>query len=149
MLPLKKIVCPTDFSEPAGKGIDIASELAEQFSAELLLVHVIEYFPNMHAGIAPPYMTSVLKEMQATAESLLDKIRKERIPKDIPVRIFVIQGKASNAIVDLANKENADIIVIPTHGESGWEQFVFGSVTEKVVRFAECPVLTIRSPGKE
>ena len=56
---------------------------------------------------------------------------------------------AADEIVGLAAEENADLIVIPTHGESGWHRFVFGSVAEKVVRFAKCPVLTIQIPGEE
>lgn len=151
MLPLKKIVWPTDFSDPAYEGLKIATELAAQFSAEMLLVHVLTPLPTMHAGVAPPsvHMSSVLQKVQEAAENSLEEIRREKIPPDIQVRTFVINGSPAREIVKLAATEKADIIVIPTHGESGWQRFVFGSVAEKVVRLAECPVLTIRAPGAE
>jgi nucleotide-binding universal stress UspA family protein len=65
------------------------------------------------------------------------------------VRTRVITGKPSYEIVNLADEESADMIVIATHGESGWQKFLFGSVTEKVIRMASCPVLTIRQPKEE
>jgi nucleotide-binding universal stress UspA family protein len=63
--------------------------------------------------------------------------------------MIVIHGKPAHEIVSLASQEMADIIVIATQGESGWQRFVFGSVAEKVVRHADCPVLTIRAPNPE
>jgi nucleotide-binding universal stress UspA family protein len=68
------------------------------------------------------------------------------MPENISVRTQVISGKPAYEIVNLADEENADIIVIATHGESGWQKFLFGSVTEKVIRMASCPVLTIQRP---
>lgn len=66
MLPLKKIVCPTDFSEPADEGLKIARELATQFSAEMLLVHVVTPLPAMHGGVAPTgfHIPAVLEELK-------------------------------------------------------------------------------------
>jgi nucleotide-binding universal stress UspA family protein len=148
MLPLKKIVCPTDFSEPAYEVFKIARELATQFSAEMLLVHVVSPLPMMHGGAAPTgfHIPTVLEELQESAKNSLEKIRLEKLPGDIRAQTFVIHGRPAHEIVQLAEKEKADIIVIATHGESGWQRFVFGSVAEKVVRSAECPVLTIRAP---
>ena len=62
------------------------------------------------------------------------------------MQTLVVSGKPAYEIVELAEKEKADIIVIATHGESGWEKFLFGSVTEKVIRMAACPVLTVQQP---
>jgi len=151
MLPLKKILCPTDFSEPAYEGFKIARELATQFSAEMLLVHVVSPLPLMHGGAAPTgfHIPAVLEEIQESAKNSLEKIRLEKLPDEIKTRTFVIQGRPAHEIVQLAQQEKADIIVIATHGESGWQRFVFGSVAEKVVRNAECPVLTIRAPNRD
>jgi len=150
-LPLKKILCPTDFSEPAYEGFKIARELATQFSAEMLLVHVVSPLPMMYGGAAPTgfHIPTVLEELQESAKNSLEKIRLEKLPDNIQTSTFVIQGRPAHEIVQLAAQEKADIIVIATHGESGWQRFVFGSVAEKVVRNANCPVLTIRSPGSE
>lgn len=151
MLPLKRIVWPTDFSEPSYEGLKIASELAAQYSGEILLVHVVAPMPIMHGGAAPTgfHIPSVLKEIEESSQKSLDEIRREAVPAEIQARTFVIHGRPAHEIVNLAAHENADLIVIPTHGESGWQRFVFGSVAEKVVRHAECPVLTIRAPKSE
>ena len=151
MLLFKKIIWPTDFSEPAYEGLKAATELAAQFSAEILLAHVIAPMPIIHGGAAPTgfHIPSILEEYQESAKVSLDDIRREKIPAEINARTFVITGRPAHEIVKLAEQEKADIIVISTQGESGWHRFVFGSVAEKVVRYAECPVLTIRAPDGE
>lgn len=151
MLPLKKILWPTDFSEPAYEGLKIAKELATQFSAEIMLVHVVAPMPTIHGGVAPTgfHIPAVLEEFEASAQKSLDGIRREKIPAGIQARTFVIIGRPAHEIVKLAAQEKADIIVIPTQGESGWQRLVFGSVAERVVRHAQCPVLTIQAPNEE
>ncbi|MGD1973899.1 MAG: universal stress protein [Desulfobacterales bacterium] len=86
---------------------------------------------------------------KGSAKNSLDDIRCEKLPAEMQVRIFVIHGKPAHEIVSLAAQEKADIIVIATQGESGWQRFVLGSVAERVVRHAECPVLTIRAPNPQ
>lgn len=150
MLPVKKVVCPTDFSDPSYEGLKVAGEFAEHFSAELILVHAI--FPGpIVPGIAEPgfHIPVALETMQDTAENALQDLARQKMLEDISVRTMVINGKPAYEIVNLAEKEGADMIVIATHGESGWQKFLFGSVTEKVIRMASCPVLTIRQPKKE
>jgi len=151
MLPLRKIVCPTDFSEPAAEGLKVARELATQFSAEMLLVHVVTPLPAMHGGAAPTgfHIPAVLEELEVSAQKSLEEMQREKLPAEIKARTFVILGRPAHEIVVLAEQEKADIIVMATQGESGWQRFVFGSVAERVVRHAECPVLTIRAPNPE
>ena len=84
--------------------------------------------------------------MQESAERTLKNLTQQKMLQDISVRTMVISGKPAYEIVNLATEENADIIVIATHGESGWQRFLFGSVTEKVIRMALCPVLTVHQP---
>ena len=150
MLPIKKIVCPTDFSDPSYEGLKVAREFAEHFSAELILVNVI--FPGpIVPGVAEPgfHIPAALESMQETAEKKLQDLAQKKISENITVRTIVVSGKPSYEIVDLADKEKADIIVIATHGESGWQKFLFGSVTEKVIRMAACPVLTVQQPKED
>ena len=150
VLPIKKVVCPTDFSDPSYEGLKAAKEFAEHFSAELILVHVI--FPGpIVPGVAEPgfHIPAALKAMQETAEKTLADLKQRKMLSDISVRTKVISGKPAYEIVNLADEEKADIIVITTHGESGWQKFLFGSVTEKVIRMATCPVLTIQQPKEE
>jgi nucleotide-binding universal stress UspA family protein len=150
MLPIKKIVCPTDFSDPSYEGLKVAREFAEHFSAELILVNVIFPGPIVPGAAVPGFhIPAALKAMQETAEKALKDLTRQKMLEDISVRTLVISGKPAYEIVNLADKENADIIVIATHGESGWQKFLFGSVTEKVVRMASCPVLTVQQPKKQ
>ena len=148
MLPINKIVCPTDFSEPSYEGLNAAGELAEHFQAELLILNVVSPVPVMAGAAAPTgfHLPTVMREMQVAAEKSIQDLKAEKIPKRVKTRSFVVQGRPADEIVKLADKESANMIVIATHGESGWKKFLFGSVTEKVVRTASCPVLTIRQP---
>ncbi|MFZ7110991.1 MAG: universal stress protein [Desulfatiglandales bacterium] len=145
MLPIKKILCPTDFSEPSYKGVDTANELAAHHSAELILVSVVTPIPTISPpGVPATYhLGDYYDEMVGYANRSLQEIRQERISPDLAVRSFVLQGIAADEIVKKAENEQVDVIVIATHGWNGWQRFVFGSVAEKVLRLAACPVLTV------
>lgn len=145
MLPVKLIVCPTDFSGPACTCVRTASELAEHFDAELLLVNVVPALPSVPPD--PNYVFKIPEYEQylhADAEQQLRKAREELVSKNVKVRTQVGHGSAAEEIVIIAKADHADLIVISTHGSTGFERLVFGSVAEKVVRLAECPVLTVR-----
>lgn len=151
MIPVKKICCPTDFSEPSYEALKVACEVALHFSAELILVHVVTPIPVIPIHDDPTSFNLPLyeKEMETNAGIVLGQIQKERIPAGVQSRTVVIQGDPANQIVQLAEEEQADMIVIATHGFTGWKKFMFGSVTEKVIRYADCPVLSIRAPKNE
>jgi nucleotide-binding universal stress UspA family protein len=71
---------------------------------------------------------------------------KEKYLQDLEVQTVVIHGKCAEEIVGVSEQEKADVIVIATHGESGWRKFLFGSICEKVIKLAECPILAIPKP---
>jgi universal stress protein A len=150
MLPFKKILCPTDFSEPALVALKRADELARHFSAELLVMHVIPSLPGPHTYADPPLATSFdvpmfQQQLAIQAEQMLkDLVTSHKMR----VRDIVTTGEAAPEILRVAEKEHVDLIVIASHGETGWRRLVFGSVAEKVVRQAPCPVLTIMAPAK-
>jgi universal stress protein A len=149
MLPIQRILCPTDFSGPACTCIRTASELAEHFGAELLLVNVVPAVPTLPPD--PNYVFKIPEYEQylhADAEQQLRKAREQLVGKNVKVRTRVGHGSAAEEIVLIAKTESADLIVISTHGSTGFERWVFGSVAEKVVRLAECPVLTVRQEEK-
>jgi universal stress protein A len=145
MLPVRLIVCPTDFSPPACGCVRTASELAAHFGAELLLVNIVPVLPSL-----PPDPNYVFKipeyerYLHADAEAQLKKAREGLVANNVKVRTMVGHGSPADEIVLIAKKENAELIVISTRGSTGLERWVFGSVAEKVVRMAECPVLTVR-----
>jgi nucleotide-binding universal stress UspA family protein len=151
MLPIKRILCPTDFSEPSFVGLAGANELAAHFSAELILVHVVSpvhIYPSPQPG-AGFNLAGYLEEMVDASRKSLEEVVKDRTLPDLHVRSSVLQGTPAEQIVNLAESEAVDLIVTATHGWTGWRRFIFGSVAEKVVRFATCPVVTVPAPEEE
>lgn len=149
MLPVKLILCPTDFSGPACTCVRTASELAEHFGAELLLVNVVPALPGVPPD--PNYVFKIPeyeKYLHADADKHLRETREQLVGKNVKVRTQVGHGSAAEEIVLIAKTEGVDLIVISTHGATGIERWVFGSVAERVVRLAECPVLTVRQEEK-
>jgi nucleotide-binding universal stress UspA family protein len=149
MLPVKRILCPTDFSSPACTCIKTASEFAQHFGAELLLVNVVPVVPPLPPD--PNYVFKVPeyeRYLHLDAEKHLRDVSEQLIPPGVKVRTIVGHGSAADEIVAIADQESADLIVISTHGSTGIERLMFGSVTERVVRLAKCPVLTVRQTEK-
>jgi nucleotide-binding universal stress UspA family protein len=149
MLPPKLIVSPIDFSGHSLEALQTAADLAKQFGAELLLIHAVPAIPKL------PSTTSIFEEaeyerqLHKDAERLLQKLAEELARKGLRVRTEV--GTANDVgmeILRIAEHNSADLIVIATHGMTGWHRLVFGSVAEKVVRLASCPVLVLRANPK-
>ena len=149
MLPLKKIVCPTDFSAAAESAVTKALELVRQFQAELVLVHVVPVLPP--APSDPNFVFQVPeyeRALHVDAERQLNALAADIAGKHVTVRTVVGHGDAGAEIVRIAKDEGADLIVISTHGSTGWRRAMFGSVAEKVVRLAHRPVLTVPAPER-
>ena len=149
MFPVKTVLCPTDFSEPAREALKIASELAAQVGAALLLVHVVPVLPALPND--PNYVFKVPEYERLLHNDADEKLAQllRQMKDGTDVRVMVGHGDVAGEIVRISETEKADLIVIATHGTTGWRRFVFGSVAEKVVRLAKCPVLTIRNPQEE
>ena len=148
MFPLKKILCPVDFSEPSLEGLKVAGELAETYSAELILVNVVQPVQAVAApGVPASYSVKEYnQEMSEAAHKSFENILENRVPKRVAVRTKVLEGQPADVIVREAETEKVDIIVTATHGWTGWRRFIFGSVAEKVVRLSPCPVLSVPGP---
>jgi nucleotide-binding universal stress UspA family protein len=145
MLPVKVIFCPIDFSDPCYKGLEAACELASHFKADLRLINVVPVLPGLPND--PNYVLKVPEyelQLHKDAESRLQQVMQERIPKELRASFVIGHGDAAEEIVRVSDEEKVDLIVIATHGESGWHRLWFGSVAERVVRSALRPVLTIR-----
>jgi nucleotide-binding universal stress UspA family protein len=145
MLAIKKILCPTDFSEPSLQGLGYAIELAELFNAKLSIVHVINELPpnpsNPNISFeVPEYERIVHKE----SIDKLHEIVKTRVPASIKAETVVGHGSPAKEIVRIAEEGKMDLIVIATQGNTGWHHLVMGSVAEKVIRHAPCPVFAVR-----
>jgi nucleotide-binding universal stress UspA family protein len=148
MLPFKKIVCPIDFSDMSYEALQSAERLARHDEAELLLVHIITFpAPNDKGFTTEAEAFAFARE---AAEEKLQHIIATRLNHLKTTRIIIRSGSpAGHFIIDLAREEGADLIVIGTHGLTGWRRLVLGSVTEEVMRLAQCPILTVRSCRSE
>jgi len=145
MLPFRRILSATDFSEASYQAVTRAAELARCFSAEMLLTYVVPAIPALPPGPnyafdLPEYEEALIKNAE---ERLTDMIN-EPLFQGLQVRPVVGYGDAAREIVRIAKEEEVGLIMIATHGFGGLRHLVSGSVTEKVVRLAECPVMTIR-----
>jgi nucleotide-binding universal stress UspA family protein len=149
MLPVHRLLAPTDFSGTSVETVNRASELAQHFEAELIVAHVIPPIPTLpsdpHYNFEVPAYQDALRE---NARRQLDETISGLILKKVNARALLTHGDPAREIVRIARDEEVDMIVIATHGLTGWQHIVFGSVAEKVVRFAECPVLTVRGPKR-
>jgi nucleotide-binding universal stress UspA family protein len=145
MLPFRGILCTTDFSEAAEKGVKAAEELARHFDADLYLLHVVSPLPTMPGGLAPTgfHIPSVLEEIKESAMASLKQQIKRETSKRLSITPMAIIGDPATEITRRAKELKADLIVIATHGQSGLKKFVSGSVAEKVLRMSHCPVLSV------
>jgi nucleotide-binding universal stress UspA family protein len=142
----KKILAPTDFSPPSAHALEFALGVASPGSV-VILCHVVDDLPLTYGyvGLAAPTPELRARMVQA-AEAELER-QLPKAPEGVSVQRRVLQGAPFLEIVRCAQEENADLIVMGTHGRSGLQQILIGSVTEKVVRKAPCPVLVVREKG--
>ena len=149
MLPFRKILCPVDFSEPSHEALTVANELALEFKSRLYALNVITPVPVISAPTGPITFNVPLYEenLRAAVEESMQKIMKESVSEKLDAESIVTFGDAANTIIRTAEEKSIDLIVISTHGRTGWQRFFLGSVAEKVVRLAPCPVFAVRSSG--
>ena len=149
---IKKILVPMDFSETSVKALDYAEALAKNTGADILLLHVIE---NVYAT-TDPFYAAVPRE--PVYENDLRKISNEGLEKaaeaigsngEFKIKKLSATGRTHKEIIKVSEEENADIIVMGTHGVSGFREFVMGSNTYRVVSDSKRPVLSIQSKGKD
>lgn len=145
MLPVKKILATTDFSDPSRRGVQQAVELAEHFGAELILVHATPPLRAVSGAttVAGYYLPKVSEEINAEAAQIAERMREEEIPSSVTSRVHILHGKAAEAIADFAKEEGVDLIVMASRGESGLKELFTGSVAHRMLGRAPCPVLVV------
>ena len=140
-LDIKRIAIPTDYSDTANVAVGHAVQLAKHFSADITLIHVTE--ESAYSGI----FTTSLSDYEQTEKAKL-RLQEEahRIEQEFGINVSqeVRSGRIYDQIVEAANDAGADMIVMGTHGVSGWAEFFAGSNAFRVVTQATCPVLTIQ-----
>jgi nucleotide-binding universal stress UspA family protein len=143
------ILLPIDFSPSSQAALEMATDLAQHFHAELYLVNVIPFFPTTTFPDFVPE-ESFLQEARIHAERHLAKCHAALASRGIKVRFSVEVGNdVAGNIMEVVDREHIDMIVISTHGISGWHPLVFGSIAEKVVKLARCPLLLLHSTNPE
>ncbi len=144
MADFKKILVPVDFSDNSRKILRSAAELAARFKAELAVVFVVQNFDD-YSGFFVPHVpvAQFEEEMVRSAEEKMQSFVKECLEAGTPVQTRVLAGDVVETIVDHAARTGIDLIVMGTHGYKGLERILFGSVAEKVIKTAPCPVLSI------
>ena len=147
MIVFNEIVVPTDFSEYSLRAIDYGIEIAAKFDSHLTLTYVVE--PLLQAADLT-WTTVDFEELNKShrdmARQQLETIVKERVPRGIRCDTVVLSGKPFVEILKYAKAQNADMIVMATHGRGAISHLLMGSTAEKVVRKAPCPVLTVKHP---
>jgi nucleotide-binding universal stress UspA family protein len=144
-----KILLPIDFSPSSQAALEMAADLAQHFHAELHLVNVIPLFP---VTTLPDFVPeeAFLKEARARAEQHLSKCLAVLTSRGVKATSTVEVGNdIAGNIMEVVDHEHIDLVVISTHGISGWHPLIFGSIAEKVVKLVQCPLLLLRSAKPE
>ena len=154
MLRLKKILVPVDYSDCSRVAMEYALFLAERFDAEIEVLHVVETPPDgeEHTVVRPDtgeeqLLSELLMQQAVKAETefLAPFVR----DATIPIERSLLKGRPGKVVVEAATDRGADLIVMGTHGRSGFERLIMGSVTERVLRSAHCPVVVVQPPDDE
>lgn len=144
---IARILVPVDFSAHSDSVLRYATTVADRFGATIELLHVVEdpfVSGAWNSEVYVPNITKLLNQLIATARQQLDELKTLVADKGIGVDTTVITGRPAQSIVDHAAAERFDLIVMGTHGRTGLSHAFLGSVAERVVRKAPCPVLTVR-----
>jgi universal stress protein A len=144
-MTIKRMLCASDFSPASRPALRLAQDLARTLKARLILFHAYERsVPISNGGYLPP---SVLREMwTATREAArrnLKRLARSPQGKGVRISILLAEGPASAAIVRAARKNRVDLVVMGTHGRTGVRRLLMGSVADRVIRTATCPVLVV------
>lgn len=150
MIALKRILVPTDFSEASEAALKYGRALAEAFDASLYVLHVMEdpfvFAPTSEGYVPPPQF---YEEMESATRDRLNKLLTDAERAKLRAQLVTKKGSPFVEIVRYAKDNDIDLIVMGTHGRGAIAHMLMGSVAEKVVRKAPCPVLTVRHPEHE
>jgi nucleotide-binding universal stress UspA family protein len=148
MKDFKTILFATDFSESSDFAFQYALSLARKFEARLLIVHVINEPVDLRGFYVPHISFDKLEEeIEEGARKLMEKFCRNQVQDFNKYETFILPGIPYDEIINKAAAEEADLIIMGTHGRTGLDHVLFGSTAEKVVRKSAIPVMTIRIKG--
>ena len=153
MIALKQILVASDFSEPSTAALAYGRELARSFGAALTVLHIADDTMSRAYGIDGGVLLTdpgLQRQLEADALIMVNALIADEERVQLKARGVVLSSTApAAAIVSYAHESNIDLIVMGTHGRSGIAHLLMGSVAERVVQTAPCPVLTVRHPERE
>jgi universal stress protein A len=135
MLRFKRILCPMDFDQNSLRALTIAAELAQERNATLRLLYVVPMPPGPEVAIS-------FGKIEAEVRTRLERLARQKVKGKARYEVEVMMGDPGVEILQAARRRGADLIVMATHGRKGLRHLVLGSVAERVVREAPCPVLS-------
>lgn len=144
-----KILVPIDFSASSHQALEAATEYAVKFGSELYLLHVVPELTNVQLpeGVAE---SSIVDSARKTAQDHFALSVSSLSAKGLRVTSSVeVASDVAACILDVIEREHAELVVLSTHGLSGWYPQVFGSIAEKLVRLVHCPMVLLRTPKPE
>jgi len=150
MLKIERILCPMDFSEFSVRAYDYAQSLAKHYNARLYVEHVVQPLTTTYPYYPfPDVVNDAYWSVSEQAQGQLRELLKSHTRDGIQPELVVERGVVSQTILLFSEKESVDLIVMGTHGRHGVDHLTMGSVTEKVLRKAQCPVLAVRRPAHD
>jgi nucleotide-binding universal stress UspA family protein len=146
MMTAQRFLVPVDFSAYANQAVEYAIGLASKLGARVTLLHVIQPLPlgGVDMGVTLPY--AYIQEMEAEIARSMQAYLEQVTASGLEGEIVVVHGVPFQEIIETAKMQQVDLIVMGTHGRTGLQHVLLGSVAEKVVRLAPCPVLVARQP---
>jgi nucleotide-binding universal stress UspA family protein len=148
MVKIERILFPTDFSSTAEHALQYALSLASLHKAKLYVMHVIVtpdspvMFGEEGESISPPSS----EKMEADAKKAAQQLIPEQYTKELEIENIIVRGTPLKAILECAKSHNIELLIMASHGRKGISHMLMGSLAEKVVQMAPCPVLTIKHP---
>ena len=141
----RRIVAPTDFSDCAEEAWGITQRTAQLLGSDVLLVHVFVE-PPVYGDVGGGYAWQVLLQAEQWATDELERWADQARKHNVTVRTVMRRGSPATEIVGLAAEEHGELVIMGTHGRGGMSRVFLGSVADRVIRTARCPVLTVRKP---
>ena len=150
MADIRRILCPTDFSEFSDIAFRYALSIAQHYRGKLFVQHVVESWQHPEAAFVPAhYYVEFRSHLLRKGQEELHRFVKNHADNEIRPEPVVDQGIAADSILALAEAQEVDLIVMGTHGRRGFDRLMVGSVTERVLRKASCPVLAVHKPSHD
>jgi nucleotide-binding universal stress UspA family protein len=146
---LKKILIATDGSETAEKAADFGVQIAGLSGAKVYAVYVIDTTPYYSIPLDQIWSKEVYEQLEQMGNEITSNVEKTAKAAGLEAESIVLKGDPAQRIVNFAEEQNVDMIVVGSHGIGGFERLVIGSVSEKVVRHAKIPVLVFRKHSKQ